>query len=243
MLFGVALQFGGNTGQYRNLYEVHQEEITEQSQADQPRRPRMKRQRPFHSVTFQQRFPAAYFFENFSRQIFSLEQQADLRFVQRWILEQREQHFRRRMVHQPSKLFASGYERSLPIFVLEVRHDLTLFKHKGVHQRFSRQLCRSLSHGPRQQTDSCLGSDFSHQAVELAIEEGAAVKHSSGFRKKKIRFSQLQFLDDLARLISQILRPGRQERSRRGVAAFRFLCYNPKYFWKNVSRPGTRLIK
>src|SRR5207249_6489772 len=87
-----------------------------------------------------------------------------------------------------------------------------------VHQRFSRQLCRSLSHGPRQQTDSCLGSDFSHQAVELAIEEGAAVKHSSGFRKKKIRFSQLQFLDDLARLISQILRPGRQERSRRGVA-------------------------
>jgi hypothetical protein len=72
----------------------------------------MKRQRPFYTVAFQQRFPPPYFLEDFSRQVFSLEQQADLRFVQRRIIEQREQHVGRMIVQQSGKLFASSDERA-----------------------------------------------------------------------------------------------------------------------------------
>src|SRR6266404_2577212 len=83
-----------------------------------------------------------------------------------------------------------------------------------MRQRFSRQLCRGVGHGARQRTDSYPRSNFSDHAIELSIEEGASVKDSPGFREEKTRVSQFQFLDDLACLISQILRSTGQENSR-----------------------------
>src|SRR5713101_9315090 len=65
LLFGVALQLGGNTGQDRHLHKVHQIEVAEQTQADQPRRPWMKRQRSLHPVTLEQWFTPRNLLENF----------------------------------------------------------------------------------------------------------------------------------------------------------------------------------
>src|SRR6267154_79522 len=112
-----------------------------------------------------------------------------------------------------------------------------------MRQRFSRQLCRGLGHGAWQRTASYLRSNFSDHAIELSIEEGAAVKDSPGFREEKTRASQLQFLDDLACLISQILCSTGQENSRRNVARFRGGCHHWKYLGKNITRPASRTIK
>src|SRR5258708_5133940 len=112
-----------------------------------------------------------------------------------------------------------------------------------MRQRFSRQLCRSLGHGARQRTDSCLRSNFSDHAIELSIEEGAAVKDSPGFREEKTRVSQFQFLDDLACLISQMLRGTGQQGPRINVAAFCRACHDWKYLGENGAGIGSRLIK
>ena len=110
-------------------------------------------------------------------------------------------------------------------------------------QRVSRQLCRSLGHGTRQRTDSYLRSNFPDHAIELSIEEAAAVKDSPGFREEKTRVPQFQFLDDLACLVSQILRCADQQGSRRNVAVFRRARHDWKYSGENGTGIGPRLIK
>src|SRR5258708_19796498 len=110
-------------------------------------------------------------------------------------------------------------------------------------QRVSRQLRRSLGHGTRQRTDSYLRSNFPDHAIELSIEEAAAIKDSPGFREEKTRVSQFQFLDDLACLISQILCSTGQESSRRNVAVFPPPRHHCNYLGENLARPPSRPLK
>ena len=98
LILRIPFQLRGNARQQRKLHEIHQVKIAQQSQRDEPRRPRMKRQRLLHAVILQQGLAPRHFFENFRRQIFSLQQHAQLRFLERRIIEQRQQHVRVGMV-------------------------------------------------------------------------------------------------------------------------------------------------
>ncbi len=57
----------------------------------EPRCVRMERESALDAIVFQQIFAAADLFEDFGRQIFAIEQEAELRFVERRIVEKREQ--------------------------------------------------------------------------------------------------------------------------------------------------------
>src|SRR5260370_37128157 len=86
------------------------------AQADQARCPRMKGERALHTVALEQMFAPRHLLENFSRNIFSFEQQAELGLVERRIIEQCEEHVGSSVVKQPGKLLAGGDERALAIW-------------------------------------------------------------------------------------------------------------------------------
>jgi hypothetical protein len=115
LIFGVALELGGNARQERDLHKIHKVEITNQPQADEPRRTRVKRQATLHAVALQERFAARYFLKNFPGKVFPLKQQTKLCFLQRRIIQKREQHIRRRMMQERGKFFAGGDERPFAI--------------------------------------------------------------------------------------------------------------------------------
>lgn len=108
LILGVKFQFRGNTGRKRDLHQVHQIEIAQEAQADQTQRSRMKREGALDPVTFEQVFAAPHLFQNFSREVFSFQEKAELRFIERRIIQKREEHIRGRVVKQPGELFARG---------------------------------------------------------------------------------------------------------------------------------------
>jgi len=91
----------------------------------------MKRQRPFHPVALQQRLAPRHLLENFFWEIFSFQKQADMRFVQRRIVEQRQKHIRRGMMQEHGKLIARSVERASAIIGFGVRHASALVEDQG----------------------------------------------------------------------------------------------------------------
>src|SRR5690348_5535983 len=90
----------------------------------------MKAKRALHAVAFEQRLALPYFFENFSWEILAFQQQTKPRFVERWILKQRQEHIRRRMMQERGKLVAGGDARAFPVVGNgfggnRLRHELT----------------------------------------------------------------------------------------------------------------------
>src|SRR5580693_7934822 len=117
LVLRVPFQLRGNSRQKRELHEVHQVKIAQQSQSYEPRRARMKRQRPFDAVILQKRLAPCNFFQNFCREVFSFEQHAKLRFLKRGIVEQREQNLRVGVVKQRRQLVAGRKKGAISIFV------------------------------------------------------------------------------------------------------------------------------
>jgi len=89
-----------NTGQNRNLHQVHQIEVAEKPQAGQARRPADEKPAHVSRVALQQRLTARHFLENFFREVFSFQQQADMRFLKGRIVEKREEHIGRGMMQR-----------------------------------------------------------------------------------------------------------------------------------------------
>src|SRR5882762_4371417 len=73
----------------------------------------MKSQRPLHAIILQQRLAPCHFFKNLTGQILAVQEQAELRLVQRRIIEQRKKYLRRMMVQQRCQFFAGSRPRSL----------------------------------------------------------------------------------------------------------------------------------
>ena len=108
MILGVELQFGWDRGRKRDLHEIHQIKIPEKPQTDQAWRSRMKSERPLHPIALQEWFAPRNLFEDFSRKVFSFEQHAKLRLVERRIVEKCEEHIGRRMMQKGREFFARG---------------------------------------------------------------------------------------------------------------------------------------
>src|SRR5258708_19500925 len=72
----------------------------------------MKSQRMVRPVDLEQRFASRHLLEYLSRNIFSFQQLANMRFVEGRIVEQCEEHIHRGMMQENGKFFASGDERA-----------------------------------------------------------------------------------------------------------------------------------
>src|SRR6266436_315898 len=83
----------------------------------------MKSQRALHAVILQQRLAASYFLQNFRGKVLAVQQQTELRLVERGIIEQRQEHVRRMMMQQRSELFAGRCASALAIGFVS-RHRL-----------------------------------------------------------------------------------------------------------------------
>src|SRR5258707_13566000 len=66
----------------------------------------MKSQRALHAVILQQRLAASYFLQNFRGKVLAVQQQTELRLVERRIIKQGQEYVRRMMMQQRSELFA-----------------------------------------------------------------------------------------------------------------------------------------
>src|SRR5258707_9893689 len=75
----------------------------------------MKRQRPLHTIILQQGLEPSHLLQNLRGKILAVQQQAELRLVERWIIKQRKKYVGRMMMQQRRQLFAAGRACSLAI--------------------------------------------------------------------------------------------------------------------------------
>src|SRR6266852_586531 len=83
----------------------------------------MKSQRALHAVILQQRLAASHFLQNFCRKVLAVQQQTELRLVERGIIEQGQEYVPRMMMQQRSELFAGRCASALAIGFVS-RHSL-----------------------------------------------------------------------------------------------------------------------
>src|ERR1700722_1723722 len=117
LIFGDALECGRRTNRQCELSEIHQVEIFDEAQVGEPRRVRGECKSPLDAVVFEQAFADADFFEDFDREIFAIEQEAELCFVERGIVEEREQDIGRVVMNECREIVTSGGEDLLLVGV------------------------------------------------------------------------------------------------------------------------------
>src|SRR4029077_20313375 len=66
----------------------------------------MKSQPALHAVVLQQRLTASHFLQNFRGKVLAIQQQTELRLVEREIIEQGQKYVRRMIMEQRRDLFA-----------------------------------------------------------------------------------------------------------------------------------------
>jgi hypothetical protein len=117
LILRVALQFRGGTRQKSKLYKVHQVKLTEEAQAGEARAVRMKRESALDPIIFDQRLAARNLFENFGREILAIEKQAELRLIERGIIEECEEHVRGGMMQEHGEFITAGGASALAVVV------------------------------------------------------------------------------------------------------------------------------
>src|SRR5690349_25145740 len=73
LLFGIALQLGGDGGRKRELDEIHQIEVADETQCDKARPTRMKAECLLDTIAFKERLALAHFLEDFTGKILPLQ--------------------------------------------------------------------------------------------------------------------------------------------------------------------------
>ena len=91
LAFGHALEFGLRADRQGQLREIHQVEVSDEAHADQSWCVRMKCESALDAIIFQEILASGDFCEDFEREILAIEKEAELRFVERGIVEEREQ--------------------------------------------------------------------------------------------------------------------------------------------------------
>ena len=76
---------------------------------------RMEGERAFDSIIFEKVFARGDFFEDFGGEIFAIEQEAELRFVERGVVENSEQDLSGGMLEESGEAVASGGQRAFAI--------------------------------------------------------------------------------------------------------------------------------
>lgn len=110
LLFGDTFQLGGHADGQGELGEIHQIEIFDEAETCKSWCVRMKGERAFDSIIFEKVFARGNFFEDFGGEIFAVEQEAELSFVERGIVENGEQDFGGGMVEESGEVVAGGGE-------------------------------------------------------------------------------------------------------------------------------------
>jgi hypothetical protein len=121
LILGVALQFPGRAGQERELHQVHQIKLAEETQAGEVRGVGMKGEGALDTIVFEKGLAARNLFEDFSRKVFALEKQAQLCFIECGIVEEGEQNVGGGMVQESREFIAGGSARKLTV-VVRARH-------------------------------------------------------------------------------------------------------------------------
>ncbi len=198
----------------------------------------MKTDSALDAVALQQWFALANFFENFAGEIFSFEKQTKVGFIQRRIIEQRQEHGCRRVMQQRAKLIAGGDTRAFTILRNgfggnRLGHELTFRDFQRTRQGVPSEQRRGFGNWPRERASSGIVDHFFKEDVELLIEEGATVKNSPRLCKEEFCIPQLELVDHLSDLSQQSNRCDCQYVACRRVTGFRSFCDDRKYLGKH----------
>lgn len=117
LILGVAFQLRGGTGKKSELHQVHEIKLPEQTQAGEARAVRMKGESALDAIVFDQWLAARNLLENFGREILAIEKETELRFIERGIIEEREEHVRSGMMEEHGELMAGGDASALAVTV------------------------------------------------------------------------------------------------------------------------------
>jgi hypothetical protein len=117
LVLGDAFEFGRRAYGKCELSEVHQVEVFDEAQVGETRRVRMKRESALDAIILQQVFAIDDFFENFDREIFAIEQEAELGFVERRIVEEREQDVGGVMMDEGREIVAGGSKNLMFVWI------------------------------------------------------------------------------------------------------------------------------
>ena len=172
LFFGVALQFRRDGGRKRQLNEIHQIEVTNQPESSQARSAGMKTKSALDPIAFEERLALARFFENFAGKIFSFQQQTKLRFVERGIVEQRQEHVCGRMMQKRGQLIAGGDARAFAILGHrfggdKLGHELTFRDFERARQGVAREHRCRFGNWPRERAGTGVVDHLPKQKVEL----------------------------------------------------------------------------
>ena len=103
--------------------EVHQIELADEAEAGEARGAGMEGEGALDAIILEERLAAGDLFENFGGKIFAIEEQAELRFVERGIVEKGEEDVWIGMVEQDGEFVAGGGESAFAVLRAGVHHE------------------------------------------------------------------------------------------------------------------------
>lgn len=115
LIFCDAFSFRGGTGKQGELGQVHQVKIADQAKAWKAWSAGMEGKGALDAIVLEQTLAVRDFFEDFCWEIFAVEEQAKLRFVQSGVVEEGEQDGCIGMVEQHGEIVADGDERAFAV--------------------------------------------------------------------------------------------------------------------------------
>src|SRR5439155_770546 len=157
---------------------------------------------------------------------------------ERLIIEQRQEHIRRRMMQERGKLIAGGHACAFPVVGNgfggnRLRHESTFRDFERTRQGVASELRRRFNNWPRERANPDLGSNFANQAIEFGAKKGTAIENSACFSEEEIRVLQLQLMKNFKNLLLQVMSGRCQKFARRRIAGFGGFRDDRKYLWKD----------
>lgn len=122
----------------------------------------MKTESALNAVALEQRLAPAYFLENLTWKILSFKEQTQMRFVERGIVEQREEHIRGRMMQERGELVAYGDAGTLAILCSGLGHELTFRDLERSRQGVARELRRGFGNWPGELANANIWGNLAH---------------------------------------------------------------------------------
>lgn len=123
LIFCDAFSFGGGAGKQGELGQVHQVKIADEAKAWKAWSAGMEGKGALDAIVLKETLAARDFFEDFCWEIFAVEEQTKLRFVQSGIVEEGEQDGWIGMREQDGEIVADGDERAFAVLRNRIHGD------------------------------------------------------------------------------------------------------------------------